>query len=698
MIAASCDFCDFYLHSMKIYYVIGLMSSLNAEQHAAITSTDRPLLVIAGAGSGKTRVITKKILYLIDSLKFSPREIYAITFTNKAAKEMVHRTQPFLQKKRRHDFPHISTFHALGLSFLKKEASHLHLHANFTLFDTFDSQNLLKELSGKISPISDDQIKLTHHTLSQWKNDLVTPEAALSRAHSEQEHLAARFYLAYTSALHAFNAIDLDDLIALPVKLLQEESSVRERWQNAIRYLLVDEYQDTNTAQYQLLTLLSGVRQMFTVVGDDDQSIYAWRGARPENLHQLQTDYPRLEIIKLEQNYRSTDSILQAANHLIAHNPHLFEKRLWSTLGDGELIRVVATQDDTDEVERVVHEIISHQFRHRTPYSDYAILYRSNHQAHLVERALREQGIPYQISGGQSFFSRTEIKDLFAYFRLMINPHDDAAFLRCVNTPKRDIGPATLEKLGLYAKQRPSCLFHACMEMGLSEYLPDGSRARLQHFADTLLRIYDEAQSADNSLSVIESFIESIGYYSHLTENAPTPASAEKRIQHVKELLRWLGQLMDPNHPEPHTFQEAIQKITLIDLLDRQSAEKNINSVQLLTLHAAKGLEFSHVFIMGWEEETLPHKNSLEQELLNEERRLAYVGMTRAKQSLMLTYAKQRKRYGEWQSTTPSRFLSEIPASLLIWENADNPPSEEAQRASGQSHLDALKAMLQSTD
>lgn len=670
------------------------MSDLNAQQHAAMTTIDAPLLVIAGAGSGKTGVITRKIVYLIEECHLSAKQIYAVTFTNKAATEMADRTQQLLRKKKRQDKPHISTFHSLGLIFLKKEAAHLELHANFTLFDTLDSQNLLKELSGKISVVSDDNIKSIHHTISNWKNGLISPQEALSQADSENAHLAARFYAAYDTTLHAFNAVDFDDLITLPVKLLQDNAEVRERWQNTIRYLLVDEYQDTNAAQYEFVKHLVGVRQAFTVVGDDDQSIYAWRGANPENLQQLQQDYPRLQVIKLEQNYRSTDTILQAANHLISHNPHVFEKKLWSTLGLGDPVRIIATQNDEAEIERIVREVIAHQFRYRASYGDYAVLYRSNHQARALEKALREQGIPYQISGGQSFFSRTEVKDIFAYFRLTINPDDDAAFLRCVNTPKRDIGPATLEKLGLYAKQRQCSLFSACFEMGLSEWLSDKACARLAHFVQTLSQFKENVFQSDNASSIIEAFVEEIGYYAYLSETSPNANHAEKRIDNVRDLLRWLSRLVDPLSDNPHSFQEAIQKITLIDILDRQTAEQNVNAVQLMTLHAAKGLEFPHVFIMGWEEDCLPHKNSIELDMIFEERRLAYVGMTRAQRSLTLTYAKQRKRYGEYISTTPSRFLSEIPHSLVIWEGNSEPLSEEAQRAQGQSHLDALKALL----
>ncbi len=668
------------------------MSELNEQQKAAVHYMDGPLLVIAGAGSGKTRVITQKISYLINDCQFNPKNIYAVTFTNKAAREMSARSQKLFGKNKVGKI-NVSTFHSLGLNILKKEGKHLELHANFTLFDTIDSINLLKELSGKITAVSDDNIKIIQHTISNWKNDLLTPAQALESSTSEQIHLAARFFAAYESTLRAYNAVDFDDLIALPVKLFKENSSVLEQWQNKIRYLLVDEYQDTNTAQYTLIKQLCGVRGALTVVGDDDQSIYAWRGAKPENIELLQSDYPHLKVIKLEQNYRSTSTILRAANQLISNNPHIFQKQLWSTLGQGEPIRILATPNEEGEIERVVSELMTHQFRYRLPYDCYAILYRSNHQARNLEQALRTNGIPYQISGGTSFFARTEIKDLFAYFRLMTNHDDDSAFLRCVNTPKRDIGPATLEKLGLYAKSRECSLFNACFEMGLSEYLNDQARDRLHDFAQLIQQTFEQANS-DECAKVLHDFVKEIGYFEHLTDTSTTPNSAQKRIDNVLDLLSWLTRLIK-NEEKPLSFQDAIHKMILLDILDRDS-KQDINMVQLMTLHAAKGLEFPHVYIIGWEEEILPHKTSIESDDVHEERRLAYVGMTRAQKSLTLTYTKQRKRYGEQQSIIPSRFLDELPEELVFREDNQPPKSEEEQRASGQAHMAALKAMLQS--
>lgn len=664
------------------------MAELNAQQLEAIRSIDGPLLVIAGAGSGKTRVITHKIAYLIEKCGFAPKHIYALTFTNKAAKEMSLRAKALLTH-RGNDKIHVSTFHSLGLDILKRECNHLGLSKLFTLFDSVDSVHLLKELSGNVAVVSDENIKSIQQQISSWKNQLIIPESALSLS-DEATHLAARFFIAYEKALRAYNAVDFDDLISLPVKLFQEHPTVLETWQNKIRYLLIDEYQDTNIAQYRLIKLLAGVRSNFTAVGDDDQSIYAWRGANPENIYALQQDYPYLKVIKLEQNYRSTRLILRAANTLISHNPHVFEKKLWSALGEGTPIRILATQDGQSEIERILHELLAHKFRYGLNFDDYAILYRSNHQARGLEQALRLQGIPYQISGGTSFFDRAEIKDLFAYFRLMINPKDDAAFLRCVNTPRRDIGPTTLEKLGNYAKERQVSLFLAATELGLQSFLPTNACQRLEQFATLIARTYENAAQGE-AIEIVEEFISDIDYYNYLSDNAPNAESGKKRIDNIKDFLAWLKKMTTGD--AAISFEEAIQKMVLIDILDRQANEQKTHALQLLTLHAAKGLEFPHVFIMGWEEECLPHKNSIELETIEEERRLAYVGITRAKESLVLTYAKQRKRFGEMQSMTPSRFLAELPQELLAWEGLaeENP---EKQRASGQAHLAALRAML----
>ena len=414
------------------------MNDLNPRQREAVRHLDGPLLVLAGAGSGKTRVITAKIAHLIEHGGVAARHITAVTFTNKAAREMKGRVGKLLDAEAGRGLS-ISTFHTLGLNILRRELKAAGLRAGFSIFDEQDVEQLLRELAKK-NEADKDTLQRARWQISAWKNDLIDPDTALSNATDDFGGFYAALYGAYQRALRVYNAVDFDDLILLPVSLLRTEPALRERWQNRIRYLLVDEYQDTNGAQYELVKLLVGVRGALTVVGDDDQSIYAWRGARPENLARLRDDFPRLHVIKLEQNYRSTGRILRAANTLIANNEHVFEKRLWSELGPGELLRVVNCRDEEDEAERVISEIIQQRFNSGAPYSSFAILYRGNHQARPFEKALRTQNIPYFISGGTSFFSRSEVKDVMAYLRLIVNPDDDSAFLRIVNTPRREIG------------------------------------------------------------------------------------------------------------------------------------------------------------------------------------------------------------------------------------------------------------------
>ncbi len=454
----------------------GTMAELNRHQQEAVQTIDRPLLVLAGAGSGKTRVITQKIAYLIRQRLYAPRHITAVTFTNKAAREMKERVGQLL----RHDNTRgltVSTFHTLGLNILRREYQALDYKAGFSLFDAQDSESLIKELLHKKHLDDSAAASSLQWQISEWKNALLSPEQALSRAEDFFQVDAAYLYGEYQRSLKAYNAVDFDDLIGLPARLFNQHPAVLQYWQGRIRYLLVDEYQDTNSAQYSLVKNLVGVAGRLTVVGDDDQSIYAWRGARPENLAQLPEDFPTLKVIKLEQNFRSTGRILHAANQLIANNPHVFEKRLWSELGSGEPIRVLTCKNETDEAEKVVSEILHHRFTKGGRHSDYAILYRGNHQAKVFEKTLRAHNIPYYLSGGTSFFARSEIKDLMAYLRLLANPDDDAAFLRIVNVPRREIGPGTLEKLAGYAQQRGCPLFAACGELGLEQHLGEAPRA-----------------------------------------------------------------------------------------------------------------------------------------------------------------------------------------------------------------------------
>ncbi len=667
------------------------MSSLNPRQRAAVRHIDGPLLVLAGAGSGKTRVITQKIAYLIQECGIAARNIAAVTFTNKAAREMKERVGQLLGGKEGRGLM-VSTFHTLGLNIIRKEYKTLGLKSTFTILDAQDTVTLIRELMRQDYAEDPKIAEQMQWQISNWKNALIGPEEALSTAPDNVTATAARVYAAYRRTLRAYNAVDFDDLILLPAELFSNDREVLERWQNRVRYLLVDEYQDTNGSQYQLVKQLVGSRGAMTVVGDDDQSVYAWRGARPENMRLLKDDFPRLEVIKLEQNYRSTGRILKAANHLIANNPHVFEKTLWSDFGFGDPIKVIQCRDDTHEAERVVSEILSHKFKHRTDFSEYAILYRGNHQSRIIEKTLREQRVPYFLSGGTSFFERSEVKDILAYLRLMANPDDDTAFLRIVNTPRREIGAATLEKLGSYANERGVGMIAASYELGLQQHLSERALGHLQRFTEWLSRISDQALRSD-PVEAVRDMIKDINYEAWLNDTCKDPKTAERRMENVHEVVNWL-QRLNEHETKEKTLSEMVAHMTLMDILDRQEEESGGDRVHLMTLHASKGLEFPHVFIIGMEEDFLPHRTSIEEDNLEEERRLAYVGITRAQRTLTFTMAAKRKRFGEVMDCEPSRFLAELPEDDLTWEGGKVEADPEQRKERGQAHLANLRGML----
>jgi ATP-dependent DNA helicase Rep len=671
------------------------LRTLNERQLDAVKRIEGPLLVLAGAGSGKTSVITTKIAYLIQACHFKANSIIAVTFTNKAAREMKERVQSMLSKAESRGLQ-ISTFHTLGLTILRKEYLKAGLKSGFTLFDSQDSLSLVKEILDKEFNQQTDEAAYCQHTISAWKNDMTAPNQAVTNADTEELLLAAQVYTQYQRYLKAYNAVDFDDLILMPVQLLQEQEALRDKWQKKVRYLLVDECQDTNTSQYELIRILAGYRKNFTLVGDDDQSIYAWRGARPENLEQLQRDYPNLKLVKLEQNYRSTKTILKAANTLIANNPHVYEKALWSDLGVGDPIRVMVTRNEEAESERVAAEIQSRHLRHEIPYKDFAVLYRGNHQARLLEIKLQAYRIPYKINGGTSFFARAEIKDLMSYLRLLVNTDDDNAFLRIINLPRRDIGPATLEKVGNLATEHNVSLFEASGLAELEERVTGKSLRSLQEFERWLRHLRARLKGA-SPVPVIEQMIHDIDYYGWLQEQASTPTAADRRIDNVRFLLDSIQRMMESAWEEDPNAEldQAISKLLLIDMLERQEEEEDEDKVQLLTLHASKGLEYPHVFLLGCEEELLPHRNSIENDDIEEERRLAYVGITRAKRTLCITLASKRRQYGQEIDCLPSRFLDELPQEDLQWEGRGD-ESEAVKKEQGKASLSALKAMLNS--
>ncbi|QXP83131.1 DNA helicase Rep [Methylococcus sp. Mc7] len=665
------------------------MNGLNPQQRAAVTTLDCPLLVIAGAGSGKTRVITEKIAYLVRQ-GTPARHIVAVTFTNKAAREMKSRVGKLADDKSLRGLT-VSTFHALGLEIVRREHKALQLKAAISIFDEQDRQALLRELvrhgDHRFDP---EEVDAYAARISRWKNRFVTPDRAGMLAEPGAAE-TAELYEAYMRHMKAYNAVDFDDLILLPVMLFQQNAEVLDKWRNQIRYLLVDEYQDTNQTQYELIKLLTGALGKFTVVGDDDQSIYAWRGAQPENLAQLRNDFPRLKVIKLEQNYRSMGRILKAANQLIGNNPHIFEKRLWSAMGHGDPIRVLKHRDEIAEARQIAADIVHHKFRHNTQFADYAILYRGNHQSRLFERSLREFSVPYHISGGMSFFGYTEVKDVMAYLRLLVNPDDDTAFLRIVNVPRREIGPTTLEKLGQYASRRHISLYAACFELGLEQSLPANAVQRLRRFGEHIADTADRTARGD-TFKVVDDLLGAIGYENWVRENSNDAKSAERKFGNVRELLDWLQRIAEKDG-ENRSLAETVAKAMLLDVLDRNQEDDAGDRVSLMTLHAAKGLEFPHVYLVGMEENLLPHQTSIDEDNIDEERRLAYVGITRARRDLTLSYCSHRKRYGEMIGCEPSRFLAELPQEDLEWPDRQ-PLDPEVKRERGRASLAQMRSLL----
>lgn len=667
-----------------------ITAGLNTQQKAAVQYIDGPLLVLAGAGSGKTRVITQKITYLIRDCQIRAGNITAVTFTNKAAREMKSRVSENLSKKEIKGLI-VSTFHNLGLRILAKFHHKLGYKTGFSIFDATDTLVLLKGLYAQDSVSNTDDAEEARSFISRWKNDFISPEQAISQAENDIEARFGRIYQRYQRQLKAYNAFDFDDLILQPVILFQQHADALEHWQNRMHYLLVDEYQDTNASQYQLVQLLLGARARLTAVGDDDQSVYSWRGARPENLALLKEDYPQLKLIKLEQNYRSTSRILKCANHLIKNNPHIFEKTLWSDLGVGEAIRIVECSSAEAEAERVIGELNAHKFQNRNKFSDYTILYRGNFQSRIFEKYLREVNIPYVVSGGTSFFERGEIKDIMGYLRLLANPDDDTAFLRIVNTPRREIGASTLEKLGEYATQRGVSLFTASFEFGLKQILNERALLKLENFCNWINLLSDNAQRGD-PIAVARDMVTEIGYEDWLKDQASDLKIAEKRMQNVDELLDWLSRLYKDEKGKD--LGELVAHMTLMDILERNKEDDKTDAVSLMTLHAAKGLEFPYVFMVGVEEESLPHRTSIMEDNMDEERRLAYVGITRAQRELVISYATHRRRYGEEVECDPSRFLYELPEDEVVWEGGKNKLDPETSKARAKDHLQAMRNML----
>ncbi|WP_293997798.1 ATP-dependent helicase [Sphaerotilus sp.] len=650
-------------------------STLNPAQLQAVYHLHSPCLVLAGAGSGKTRVITHKIARLLQE-GIAPSQIGAITFTNKAAQEMRERARALVGARASKDLL-IATFHSLGVRLLREDGERIGLKPKFSILDADDVLGVLRDAGAT----TDAKLARSWQwTISLWKNNGLTPEQAEAAAKDDDERIAARVMKLYEERLLAYSAVDFDDLISLPLKLLQTDEETRLKWQRKLRHVLVDEYQDTNATQYDLLKALVGQDGLFTAVGDDDQSIYGWRGATIENLKRLPLDYPNLKVIPLEQNYRSTSAILTAANNVIALNPKIFQKKLWSDLGEGEPVKVVESDQEEHEAERAVTRIMAiranttGEYTGITEWKDFAILYRANHQSRKLEEALRKAQIPYKVSGGQSFFDRAEIKDLCGWLRLLVNQDDDPAFLRAVTTPKRGIGHTTLAALSDFAGKWRVSLFEALFQESLGTALSLKAVGSLHEFGRTVNDLEYRARQtvgAEAARPMLMEWLTDLGYEQHLLDNEENPKVAAARWSNVIDFIDWVakrcgGEIDNDGGMAVETQKKSVLEVAqsisvILSLAERGDQDQNL--VTLSTLHASKGLEWPHVVLVGVNEGTLPFKRDEEDmtaERLEEERRLMYVGITRARRTLLVSTLLRQKRGRETKRAFPSRFIAEM--------------------------------------
>jgi ATP-dependent DNA helicase Rep len=683
-----------------------MSAGLNPAQQEAVNYMHGPCLVLAGAGSGKTRVITHKIGRLIQA-GLEAKRIAAITFTNKAAAEMRERAKSLIGREAREVL--ICTFHALGVRMLRQDGAALGLKPAFSILDSDDVTSLLKDAGGSTDLKTARQWQWA---ISLWKNMGLNAAQAEAQAKDDNEKITARIMARYEERLSAYQSVDFDDLIGLPLKLLQQHPDVRDKWQAQLGHVLVDEYQDTNATQYEVLKLLVGERGRFTAVGDDDQSIYGWRGATLDNLKRLPLDFPKLKVVKLEQNYRSTSAILRAANNVIGPNPKLFPKTLFSELGEGEPVRIVDADNEEHEAERVVARIQSTRANGLgKDWKDFAVLYRANHQARVFEQSLRKAQIPYKVSGGQSFFDRAEIKDLCSWLRLIVNNDDDPAFLRAITSPKRGIGHQTLQSLGVFAGKYKLSLFEALFSNSLGAALASRAVAGLHEFGRYVNDLEFRARhttGAEDARVFLTDWLKDIGYEKHLYDGEDNEKLAAARWTNVIEFCDWMAQrcggevddlsgagpLQGAKAPsggseakpsvgagpagvttssERKTLLEVAQTISLLSTISEREQDQNL--VTLSTLHAAKGLEWPHVMLVGVTEGLLPFKLGDDDnptgradgpmsegilQRLQEERRLMYVGITRAQRSLAVSWTKKRKKGREMIAAQPSRFIAEM--------------------------------------
>ncbi len=653
------------------------ISQLNPQQQAAVRHREGPLLILAGAGSGKTRVITCRIAWLMDACGVAAGNILAVTFTNKAAREMRERVEEMAGRKRCKGMV-VSTFHSLCVRILREDIEALGYKKNFSIYGAADQVRLIKDLMQQVDidgkKFDADRVL---YAISDAKNRLVPPEKFAVKYHDDYEYMAAAVYPRYQKALKAFNAVDFDDLIMLTAKLLQEHPAVLEKYRQRYRYILVDEYQDTNAAQYLLLKLLAGAHRNLCVVGDDDQSIYGWRGADLGNILEFERDFPGTKVVKLEQNYRSTGTILAAANAVIKNNRKRREKALWTSGGAGPKIDYLLCEDEEDEARAVMERIHGERFRQDLAYRDFAILYRTNVQSRAFEEQLRYENIPYVLIGGQQFFDRKEVKDTVAYLKVLVNHRDEVNLLRILNYPKRGIGETTADRLIRHSAEHNLPLWEVLKSAGDIEDLGDKALEAIRGFVELMERYRNRFNRHSLMVETLRELIAELKLEDELYRTVDDPAKAKRRVENMEEVANAMASFLE--REESPTLAGFLEKVSLLDdeQPNRDSKEKKLarDAVVLMSIHSSKGLEFPQVFLVGMEEEFLPHKKTLTESFdIDEERRLCYVGITRARQGLVLTGARRRKKYGEMQQRVASRFLQEIPGELLQANHSEQKP------------------------
>ncbi len=672
-----------------------LKKLLNPQQYEAVTSIEGPLLILAGAGTGKTRVITYRIAYMI-SRNIVPDSILAVTFTNKAAREMQERLKTLIGTGKKKPF--ISTFHSLGLFILRESIHHLGYRNQFSIYDESDQISLIKKVINDVWPHLTDKInvQLTRTTLSKYKDGMIDPETAANEAKSPEEVVYSSIYKEYQRRMKLYNALDFDDLILLPLQLFQNHPAVLEKFQDRFKYIMIDEYQDTNYPQFLFTKNIADKYGNICVVGDDDQSIYGWRGADYRNILQFDRHFSNTKIIKLEQNYRSTKTILEAANSVIKNNSLRRDKKLWSAKLNDNPITLSVHTDARDEAESTVKTILDHKLRNNRRFHDYAIIMRTNHQTRLFEQELRKNKIPYILIGGTRFYDRKEVKDIIAYLKFILNPNDEVSLLRIINTPPRSIGMTTISTLNSYCQNNKISFIKAVSQIDSIPSIAKKTTQSIKEFMELIESYRHKMNNMTDSLtSIIENFIKDIFYEREVTRISENKNEIESRMENVYDLIEDI-RYFEEHGSEDKSIRQYINQISLDQ--DDSSNRKEVadDTVTIITLHSCKGLEFPVVFMVGLEEGIIPHSRSVDENKgdISEERRLCYVGITRAQDELYLSYALGRSKYGNLEPSNPSRFLKEIPESLIV--NADEIYSTEDESQIAQFYLDKIKSIVNS--